>query len=147
MEESLLSKLMNASLARKPRQDEVGFQLAPMIDMTFLLLIFFMVTTKITSDQLKMEIRLPLAASARTPEDLSGRDIVNVDAEGQIFAGDRPVTLPELKAHLVRRLTDVPPLRIYVRADSKTDVKVIKQIMSACAEAGAIEVIFGTHRN
>jgi biopolymer transport protein ExbD len=37
-------------------EDEVGFQLAPMIDMTFLLLIFFMVTTKISKEQIKEEV-------------------------------------------------------------------------------------------
>jgi biopolymer transport protein ExbD len=137
---------MNATFGKKKRKEEVGFQLAPMIDMTFLLLVFFMVTTKITRDQMKMIIALPVAFAAKQPDDLSGRDIINVDAEGQIFAGERPLSSAQLKTYLKQRLIDVPPLRIYVRADANTDVKIIKQIMGACAEAGAIEVIFGSHR-
>ena len=50
-------------IIRRP-EDNVGFQLAPMIDMTFLLLIFFMVTTKISKEQIKQEIKLPVASNA-----------------------------------------------------------------------------------
>lgn len=137
---------MPATFGRKQKKEDVSFQLAPMIDMTFLLLVFFMVTTKITQDQKKMEIQLPIAISAKEPDDISGREIVNIDEAGQIYVGDRPVTLPELKTHLKRRLEAMPPLRIYVRADSESDVRIIKQIMSACAEAGAVEVIFGSKK-
>jgi biopolymer transport protein ExbD len=124
--------------------DEAGFQLAPMIDMTFLLLIFFMVTTKITKEKKKIDIDLPTASAALTPEDLSGRDIINVDGEGVIYIGDKPTDLPSLKAYLKQRLIDYPPLRIYVRADSDTPAREIKTIMKACADAGAVEVIFGS---
>lgn len=126
--------------------DDVSFQLAPMIDMTFLLLIFFMVTTKITKEKKKLEINLPVATAAVTPKDLSGRDIVNLDEKGRIYLGDRMVDMKELKAYLRQRLIDVPPLRIYVRADAATPAKDIKSVMRACAEAGAIEVIFGSLR-
>ncbi len=124
--------------------DEVSFQLAPMIDMTFLLLIFFMVTTKITKEKKKLEINLPVATAAVTPEDLSGRDILNLDDKGRIYVGDSQMEMKELKAYLRQRLIDVPPLRIYVRADATTPAKEIKSVMRACAEAGAIEVIFGS---
>lgn len=126
---------------------EATFQLAPMIDMTFLLLIFFMVTTKITKEQMKMDIKLPLAAAAVTPADLSGRDIVNLDGQGKIYAGDREVSLQELRQHLKKLLDANPPLRIYVRADQQTDAALIKKIMKACAEAGAVDVIFGSYRD
>jgi biopolymer transport protein ExbD len=130
-------------ISRRP-VDEVSFQLAPMIDMTFLLLIFFMVTTKITKEKKKLEINLPVATAAVTPEDLSGRDILNLDDKGRIYVGDRQMEMKELKAYLRQRLIDVPPLRIYVRADATTPAKEIKAVMRACAEAGAIEVIFGS---
>ena len=47
--------------------DEVSFQITPMIDMTFLLLIFFMVTQKITEQQLNVPVKLPVAVSAVPP--------------------------------------------------------------------------------
>ena len=133
-------------IAKRRAGDDVSFQLAPMIDMTFLLLIFFMVTTKITKEKKKLDIALPVAATAKTPDDISGREIINVDDKGRIFIGDRLSTEKQLKAYLKQRLIDVPPLRIYVRADARTPAKEIKKIMRMCAEAGAVEVIFGSYR-
>jgi len=130
----------------RSRTIEAGFQLAPMIDMTFLLLIFFMVTQKITEQQINMEVKLPLAASARTPDDISDRELVNLQADGSIFLGEKKVSVNGLRAHLKQRLAKQPPLRIYVRADAEADSTEIKRIMRTCAEAGAIEVIFGTHK-
>jgi len=133
-------------IIKRKAGDDVSFQLAPMIDMTFLLLIFFMVTTKITKEKKKLDIALPIAATARVPDDLSGREIINIDDQGRYFVGDRLVTEKELKAYMKQRLIDFPPLRIYVRADARTQAKEMKKMMKICAEAGAIEVIFGSHK-
>jgi len=133
-------------IIKRKAGDDVSFQLAPMIDMTFLLLIFFMVTTKITKEKKKLDIALPIAATAQVPDDLSGREIINIDDQGRYFVGDRLVTEKELKAYMKQRLIDFPPLRIYVRADARTQAKEMKKMMKICAEAGAIEVIFGSHK-
>jgi biopolymer transport protein ExbD len=133
-------------IAKRKAGDDVSFQLAPMIDMTFLLLIFFMVTTKITKEQKKLDIALPVAAAAQTPDDFSGREIINLDEQGRVYVGDRMLSEKELKAYMKQRLIDFPPLRIYIRADARTQAKEIKKMMKMCAEAGAIEVIFGSYR-
>ncbi len=127
-------------------QEEVTFQLAPMIDMTFLLLIFFMVTTKISKEQVKMDIRLPIAANAVVPSELGDRDFISIDERGEYFAGNRPVTKEELAKHLKHRFKDFPPLRLYVRADKQTPARKIKEVMRLAAEAGAVDVIFGSYQ-
>jgi biopolymer transport protein ExbD len=126
-------------------QEEMSFQLAPMIDMTFLLLIFFMVTTRISKEQVKMDIKLPVAANATVPSDLSNRDIISIDGDGKYYAGSRQVSREELGRYLKQRLKDHPPLRIYVRADRHTQARQIKELMRMAAEAGAVEVIFGSY--
>ncbi len=131
----------------KKQEDEIGFQLAPMIDMTFLLLIFFMVTTKISKDQVKVDIKLPTAANASIPNDLSNRDIISIDGTGQYYIGQVPASKKELTAHLKERFKVTPPLRIYVRADKNTPGKQVKELMSIAAEAGAVNVIFGTYQD
>ena len=131
----------------KKQEDEVGFQLAPMIDMTFLLLIFFMVTTKISKDQVKVDIKLPTAMNATIPNDLSNRDIISIDGTGQYYIGQTPATKKELTTHLKERFKVTPPLRIYVRADKNTPGKQIKELMRIAAEAGAVNVIFGTYQD
>jgi len=79
---------------RRSQSEEVGFNITPMIDLTFLLLIFFMVTSKLSKEQKKMDIALPLAASAVRPEDLSNRDIINVDPRGVLHVGDSAAAKP-----------------------------------------------------
>jgi len=133
-------------IARKRREDFAKIQMTPMIDMTFLLLVFFMVTSKITKEQKKMEIGLPVAAAARVPDDFNGRDIVNIDGRGAYYIGDRPATKAELKAYLRQRFIDYPPLKLAVRADAETPGRQIKEMMQLAADAGAIEVIFATHK-
>jgi biopolymer transport protein ExbD len=128
------------------RFDEVSFQLAPMIDMTFLLLIFFMVTTRISKEQKKVDIRLPIASNAQIPPDQNDRDTISIDAEGTFFIGNNPATAAELKAYIKQRFIDYPPLRLYVRADATTPALKIKEVMRIAAEAGALNVIFGSYQ-
>jgi biopolymer transport protein ExbD len=131
----------------KKQEDEIGFQLAPMIDMTFLLLIFFMVTTKISKEQVNVEIKLPTASNASIPDDLSNRDIISIDKDGTYYIGQNPADKKELTAHLKERFKVNPPLRLYVRADKNTPGKQIKELMRIASEAGAVNVIFGTYQD
>ena len=50
------------------KEEAVSFQITPMIDMTFLLLIFFMVTSKLSKEQVKMDVNLPTASAAKIPD-------------------------------------------------------------------------------
>lgn len=129
---------------RRLQTEEVGFNITPMIDLTFLLLIFFMVTSKLSKEQKKMDIALPLAASAVRPEDLSNRDIINLDPQGVLHVGDRPLSDEQMRDHLRARFRASPPLKIYLRADRETPGKRIREFMKLAGEAGAISVIFGT---
>ena len=131
---------------RKVPQDEVGFNITPMIDMTFLLLIFFMVTTKITNEQVKKDIALPTAISAKQAEDLSNRDVINLDDTGALWIANRQVNDEEMKTYLASRFKANPPLKLYLRADKNTPAKRIRQFMKMASEAGAINVIFGSYQ-
>ncbi len=133
-------------LAKKP-DEEVGFQLAPMIDMTFLLLVFFMVTTKISKEQVKVDIKLPVASNAVIPNDVSNRDIISIDANGNYFIGQDPTDKKQLTNYLKKRFEVTPPLRLYVRADKNTPGRKIKELMRIASEAGAVNVIFGTYQD
>ena len=133
-------------ITRRP-DDEMGFQLAPMIDMTFLLLIFFMVTTKISKEQIKEEVKLPVASNALIPEDVSNRDIISIDAQGRYFIGQEIADNKRLAEYLKKRFENTPPLRLYIRADQKTSGKKIKEIMKMAADAGAVDVIFGSYQS
>ena len=129
---------------RKRTEDEVTFQLTPMIDMTFLLLIFFMVTARLTDQKVSVPLDLPESANAVDTDTQDNREIINIDAEGVYYIGDQSATEGELKAYLLERFKSHPPLRIYVRADRKTRSEQTKKLVRMATEAGATHVIVGT---
>jgi|TARA_B100000927_G_scaffold55594_3_gene42558 biopolymer transport protein ExbD len=131
---------------RKRPLDEVSFQITPMIDMTFLLLIFFMVTQKITEQQLNVPVKLPVAISAVAPE-RTERDVINIDGEGNYYIGDKLATKDEVLAHLQVKFEDYPPLQIYLRADQNTPTKKIREFVEMATAVGAIDLIFGVYGN
>jgi len=114
-----------------------------MIDVTLLLLFFFMLAGKITKGEKLLDIKVPTAATGKIPTDEGDRDVVNIDGDGRLFSGSRPVTAKELASHLRQRFKDYPPLKLYIRADAGTHGKKIKEVMAIASEAGAIEIIFG----
>ncbi len=131
---------------RRVQHDEIGMQIAPMIDVTLLLLFFFMLSGKLTKDTKLLDINVPTAASGKIPEEMGDRDVINIDENGQLFSGNQPVSSKELTKHLKQRFQDYPPLKLYIRADAKTPGKQIKEVMHIASEAGAIEVIFGVRQ-
>lgn len=128
---------------RRVHHEEIGLQIAPMIDVTLLLLFFFMLSGKLTKNAKMMDIKVPQASAVKQPDNVGDRDIINIDQSGQIFSGTEPMTKKQLAVHLQQRFKDYPPLKLYVRADATTPAKQIKEVMQLAAEAGAIEVIFG----
>lgn len=131
---------------RRVQHEEVGLQIAPMIDVTLLLLFFFMLSGKLTKGAKRLEINIPTAASGKVPREMGDRDVINIDENGQLFSGDDPVSSKQLTIHLKERFKNYPPLKLYVRADARTPGRQIKEVMKIAAEAGAIEVIFGVRQ-
>jgi biopolymer transport protein ExbD len=120
---------------RRVQHDEIGMQIAPMIDVTLLLLFFFMLSGKLTKDTKLLDINVPTAASGKVPEEMGDRDVINIDENGQLFSGNQPVSSKELTGHLKQRFQNYPPLKLYIRADAKTPGKQIKEVMRIASEA------------
>lgn len=75
---------------KRQRSQEVGVDLTPLIDVVFLLLIFFMVSTTFTRES-HLQVELPEAsAEPAAPSEVWQIDVV-INAEGQYFLNDRPL--------------------------------------------------------
>ena len=125
-----------------PRKDDVEIDMAPMIDMVFLLLIFFMVASVVVTD--KVKVSLPESKSAKVPEDIKGRIVLSVDANDQIYVGMVQVTIDELKEFIGAELDLDPNIRLMIRADERVEYGTCKEIMIACGEVGATDLIYAT---
>lgn len=130
-------------IRRRPTED-VGLQIAPMVDITWILIIFFMVTNEMVESEYEVPLNLPVASSAVVPVDMAGRVVVNLDAAGIYHLGNQATDLAGLTGHLKQRMIEYPPLKVYLRADAQAAALRTKEFYRACAEAGAVEVILGT---
>lgn len=128
---------------KMPRKDSVEIDMAPMIDMVFLLLIFFMVASVVTELE-KVEVQIPVAENAKVPDDTKGRMMLSVDANNTVYYGTTPVTIEQLKALIDEELDLNPNLRILIRADERVTYETLKEVMIACGEVGATDLIYAT---
>jgi biopolymer transport protein ExbD len=111
--------------------------LTPMIDVVFLLMIFFLVASRLEEDDRAIDVVLPQAAAAK-PLTSRPRDfLVAIDRDGRLYAGARPVSAEELLVLLRQSVAD-NPLRpqVTVRADENVAHKHVVTVMDACVRAG-----------
>lgn len=132
-------------LRSKPRHAE-DFQMAPMIDMVFLLLVFFMCVSSLAQADKSVQVDLPESTESKVPENLASRGIITIQEDGSLHLGARPVDLEELPGEIRSALREIPDLRIQVRADRSTTYGKIQQVLRVCAEAGVLDVIYSTHQ-
>jgi biopolymer transport protein ExbD len=128
---------------KMPSKGAVEIDMAPMIDMVFLLLIFFMVASVVTELE-KVDVKIPEAANAKVPDDTKGRTMLSVDANNKVYYGTTPVTIEQLKGFIEEELDRDPKLRILIRADERVQYETLKEIMIACGEVGATDLIYAT---
>ncbi|HEY5653235.1 MAG TPA: biopolymer transporter ExbD [Pontiella sp.] len=128
---------------KSPSRDDVAIDMSPMIDMVFLLLIFFIVAS-VVADPAKVEVDVPESSYAKVPEDIKDRMILSVDANNQVYDGAAPVTMNELKVRISEELDLNPNLRVLIRADHRVLYETLKKIMIACGEVGATDLIYAT---
>lgn len=124
------------------QQEETKLQMAPMIDMVFLLIIFFMTASHLSS-QKNMDLDIPDARSGTVPKERPDRWTVNILRDGSVFSGQQPVTLDELRARVAARVQADPGVKVYLRADKLTPHRQVRLVMNAMAEAGVGDFIFG----
>ena len=114
-----------------------GLELTPMIDVVFLLMIFFLVASKLDEADRSIDVVLPQASAAKPLTSKPREFVINIDRDGNYFAGAKPVTLVELGG-LLRQATADDPARqtVIVRADENVAHKFVVAAMDACVTAG-----------
>src|SRR5439155_10669642 len=105
--------------------------MTPMIDVTFLLLIFSMTVNQVSKSQRE---QLPLPHLAGTQDQSQESLVVNVDRAGQIIVSANPITLPELigivSAELAKVENDSSRLTVLLRADRRGNCRTVNEIVT-----------------
>ena len=127
-------------LVQKNNEDDIELDMSPMIDMVFLLLIFFIVASQIIDE--KPQVEIPDAVYAKVPDDTTGRLMITVRADERYFIGQVEVSFDEMKEKLALEIKKDPNMRVLIRSDAQTKYKVNEKVMTACAEIGAYDLIY-----
>ncbi len=130
----------------KPNENTLsaGVDLTPVIDIVFLLLIFFLVATTFHESEREMQIALP-QASASGPISAAMREIViNVDAEGGVIVGGRAMADEDLAAMIRSAVGVNPDQKVSVRGDRTTAYANIARVLDVCKGAGISEPYLDT---
>ena len=118
-------------------REEPQLNLTPLVDVLFLLLIFFLVGTQFTEAEDAFEVDLPEAAAAGEP--LGGRPeelVVNVGAEGQLTLLNEPIGPDRLRERLAEVHAAYPDQTVVIRGDGAGAYRHVVGVMDAVKASG-----------
>jgi biopolymer transport protein ExbD len=130
----------------RSKSDDAGpsLDLTPVIDMVFLLLIFFLAATTFQQNEREMNVALPSAAAVM-PISMAMREIVvNIDQAGGIVVGGRAKTPDELRELIATAVKSNPEQKVSVRGDRKAAYEHIVRALDACKAGGVQEPYLDT---
>lgn len=124
----------------KVQQDEQPqLNLTPMIDVLFLLIIFFMVATTFGDLERNMELQVPEVAEAGDSVRPAKPLVINVFANGTYDLDSQPVTLEELKSRLIAS-SQIGSPKVVIRGDAECAFQSVASALAACRAASISEL-------
>ncbi len=112
--------------------EEPSLNLTPMIDIVFLLIIFFMVGTRFSEIEQQFDVELPRAAQLAPMSTSPDPIVVHVTRSGQISIGNTALTLPELKDRLEAARENYAEQTVLIRGDGDSRYQAVVDVMSLC---------------
>ena len=115
--------------------DQPTVNLTPMIDIVFLLLIFFMVGTKFTELERKIGLQVPQVADRGALTAAPERRVVNIYRDGTISLDQEPISLEELTRQLAAARSQYSDLGVLIRGDAEGRFQRVADVLNACKQA------------
>jgi biopolymer transport protein ExbD len=114
--------------------------LTSMIDVLFLLIIFFMVGTRFTQGERQIELNLPRVGELRSMATPPDQQIIAVTERGQYLFNNRPVSLQQLTQELSGMVSRYPALQVAVKADGTVQYQLVANALAAAQNAGVKKI-------
>ncbi len=132
-------------ISRRQSVSGLAFNMTPLVDVVFLLIIFFIMTLNF-SHMLIRKVDLPLADKAkpeleRTPAEL----IITVQNDNSLFVGRKPVPLQRLGEFLQKRILDPTGTTVTLRGDENLPYQTLQLVMEQVALSGVSRIHFATY--
>ena len=120
--------------------------MTPMIDVVFLLIIFFLVASHLSDQDTQIEMELPAAVTGMPQEKSVNRVTINVPQEGKVLVAGRELSGDELADRISRiRSTTGEDLEIRIRGNRHVTYDTIAPVLKACADAGVWNITFAVY--
>jgi len=146
-----MAKSQKLRSAQADGGDECKLDLSPMIDMVFLLLIFFLVNASLIIVKIDKEVKPAVASKSKRAEDGNGRIVVNVrqggvftDEGGNILATEDAIKEWVLKERLIVDKTGKPP-KLHLRGDKEAVFADARKAIRAASAVGVNQVVFAVY--
>ncbi|GHS91147.1 hypothetical protein FACS1894139_06610 [Planctomycetales bacterium] len=127
------------------RSDALSFQLAPMIDIVFVVLVFFIATYAVSRDEKLLGLDLPVAEKGQPEYHQRQQLLVNLNAQGEIFVESIPLSPASLERRLTQLVAFATPAgkpMVIIRADGGCPHREVVKVLDLCARAGIDSVNF-----
>jgi biopolymer transport protein ExbD len=125
----------------KMQQDEpMQLNLTPMIDVLFLLIIFFMVATTFGDLERNMELKVPEVTEAGDSVPPAKPRVINVFADGRLDLDGQIVTLDELQTQLAAAREQAGSMTVVIRGDAACEFQCVADALAACRSANISEL-------
>jgi len=113
--------------------DETAIDMTPMLDIVFIMLIFFIVTTSLVKEA-GLEVNRPTASSAQTVK--KGNIMVAVGAAGDVWVDKRRIEVDAVRANIERLRAESPDGAVVIQADTEANAGVVVKVMDQIKMAG-----------
>jgi len=135
--------MIMASASRDDDEAITGINVTPLVDVTLVLLIIFMVTAKLIAGH-GIPLDLPKAATAGTTQTLL---TLSIDAQGKVLANGQPVASDQALRDKARQaLAQNPELRTVIAASASASHGDVMRVVDTVRDAGAVKIAFAADR-
>ncbi len=124
----------------------VGFQIAPMVDILLVLLVFFIVTWSFARKEMELDVKVPAAESGKEGQSVMNQTVLNVKADGTVVWNRKTVTRGELLTRLKQLATLYPDYAIILRGDRKAEFEGVFAVLDVLRQAGIWNVAFAADK-
>ena len=132
---------MRKRLSTSSNHEESQIELTPMLDVVFIMLIFFIVTTSFVKES-GIEVSRPQAASAKKQKRAS--IFIAIDSKGQVWLNKRMLDVDAVRANIEKLHAESPEGAVVIQADKKSETGILIKVMDQIRLAGVQNISVAT---
>jgi len=125
----------------KPAEEAQAIDLTPMLDVVFIMLIFFIVTASFIKES-GIEVNRPEASTAEPKENVN--ILVAISPTNEIWMDKRRIDLRSVRANIERLHAENPKGAVVIQADNQSNTETVAGVLDAAREAGVYDVSLAT---